>query len=143
LLFSSKIHTIVCIKQLKKRNELLPFLLQGQKGERIMQEHEIIASEEITEDELQDITGGCGNCAPDERIINAVTRITGSITTLAEHGEDVPAHIMTRTDIRQALNDGRAAMERINQRHPGTFEILPEFNAALDRMNQRQPGRRN
>jgi hypothetical protein len=143
LLFSSKIHTIVPIKQLKKKNELLPFLLQGQKGERIMQEHEIIASEEITEDDLDSVNGGCDACATDHRIINATTRIATSAEILREHGAEVPAHIMTREDIRQAYADGFDAMQRVNQRHPGTFDLPPGLHEAVNIMNQRRPGRRN
>lgn len=106
-----------------------------------MQEHEMSDIDKINEDELESVTGGCGACAPDERIVNAVDRISESITTLARNGEAVPANIMSRNDIRQALNDGRAAMARINQRHPGTFDIPQALDAVLNRMNQRRPGR--
>lgn len=108
-----------------------------------MQEHEMGSIEEITEGELESITGGCNDCATDLRIIDAAEGIARSAEILRANGAEVPDHIMTRADRRQAYTDSVHAMQRVNQRHPGTYNLPPGIDEALNRMNQRQAGRRN
>ena len=82
-----------------------------------MKEHEKSFNEGITEDELESITGGCNACRTDRRIANAAMRILNYYQILNALGKSLPPD-MTRRTISDALDEGNAAMGRVNQRHP-------------------------
>ena len=77
-----------------------------------MQEYEMSPIEKINEDELQNITGGCGACEPDKKIRNESFALVN-----AWQEKRAPAGT-TGNDINNAIAAGTAAMKRIDQRHP-------------------------
>jgi bacteriocin-like protein len=82
-----------------------------------MQGNEFRTIEEINEDELQSITGGCGACAPDRQIATEVRDKVIRWQELKRQGAPLPAD-MTDEVINRDITRGNAALARIAQRHP-------------------------
>jgi bacteriocin-like protein len=82
-----------------------------------MQGNEFRVIEEINEDELQSISGGCGACAPDRQIATEVHDKVIRWQELKRQGAPLPAN-MTDEAIRRDIDRGNAALARIAQRHP-------------------------
>ena len=82
-----------------------------------MQGNEFRAIEEINEDELQSITGGCGACAPDRQIATEVRDKVIRWQELKRQGAPLPAD-MTDEAINRDIARGKAALARIERRHP-------------------------
>jgi hypothetical protein len=94
-----------------------------------------VADEDCTEIELQSVTGGCAGCIADLRIVNATTRVVNAGRTLDEHGMPYPPGMGPHT-VQQAIHDGTAAAQRINQRHPGLVSQYMSPDQMAERINQ-------
>ena len=82
-----------------------------------MQEHEVIAIEEINENDLQSITGGCGACEPDRQIVREVADKIIRRRELRRQGAPLPADLSDE-QLRRDTRRGDAALARIAERHP-------------------------
>src|SRR5689334_10025107 len=95
-----------------------PFLLQRQKGEWIMQKYIACSTDGKNEYRTQKIAGACSACETDQRIVNVTFRIVAAARAVEARGTGYPAGI-TRRDVRNAISEAYAAMDRIVQRHLG------------------------